>query len=170
MSDAIPILDDGEHDIYCSEFKIYRKSDNHIYIKEWTEYNRKKLMLYHTYNDKWYNVPFYFSDIKAKFPLDSWKTFIHTKPELHNKGIIHQNVFISSLRSNRKYWHPITGIDYEDKMLININHFASNNKECPFQQHNYKIYSRLFQTWNYLKNNKTNKDRLIEVEDESLLI
>lgn len=48
MCDSIPILDDDELDIFSHQFKFYRKSEEHIYNKEWVLHNTNVFLNTHT--------------------------------------------------------------------------------------------------------------------------
>lgn len=48
MCGSIPILDDGELDIFSHQFKFYRKSQEHQYNEEWVSHNTNTFLQKHT--------------------------------------------------------------------------------------------------------------------------
>uniref|UniRef100_A0A6C0CPW7 Exostosin GT47 domain-containing protein n=1 Tax=viral metagenome TaxID=1070528 RepID=A0A6C0CPW7_9ZZZZ len=174
ICNAIPILDDNEYDRYSHEFKFYRKSEKHIYREDYVEYNYKKLLLYHTLKTSWRTFPMWQPFIEKYCSYNNFKKLVSNK-YIHNYNKVHKDAFIATLKSNKKYWHSLIGIDNNNRILNRINHFIDTYSgatagQHPFHQSNYKLYSRILQCYHYLTTNKNNKDLVINISDEACLI
>ena len=167
MCNSIPIVDDNVEDIFSHRFRFYKKSDNHIFHKEWTEYNIKQLKIFHTVKKNLLTLPYYQLSLDKEFdfsPQNVGKLIQNTN------STVHENISVSSVDYTKGKWHSIICVDNNSsKIITKCNHFFDSfNRQSRYQKNDHQIYRRMIYTYYYITNSTSDVQTVIN--EESLLI
>jgi hypothetical protein len=140
MCGCIPILADDEHDRYAYRFKVYRRSDTHVYRSDWVSENLSLLIEHHTMTKYWQALSWTrghsFVDIKSKeHALSANSTLLFSR-----SNCMYLNAKVVCPEYDRDKWHGILASE-NNRIIQDSNTYTTAFHT--YHERDHQIYDRL---------------------------